>query len=172
MGQDKCRLKLGGKTLLEWVAASVRAVGIPLSILREDRTPGLGPLGGIQTACLDFSESRLVFFSCDMPFVGPGIIDSLIRLADSSSTSVICDVDGRLGFPFLFCVEQLPVLNRRLADQRRSVVGLAGEIPCRSLQIDSEDVWKFCNINTPEDLKKAEGFVERVRGEGENFPLR
>jgi molybdenum cofactor guanylyltransferase len=156
MGQEKSALLLRGKTMLDWVSESVSRVGIPYSVLREDLVPGLGPLGGVRTACLRYSEPQLIFLSCDMPFVGEKVIRQVIDSVKEPGLSAICSVEGRLGFPLSFSSEQLPVVTRRLKEGRRSVVGLFDEIPSVSVLIPLRDFWRFHNVNTRQDLAVAQ----------------
>lgn len=155
MGQDKSLLMLDGKTMLDWVSEAVSSIGVPSSILREDLVPGLGPLEGIRSACKQYNESRMVFLSCDMPFVGSQVLRQLIDVGSHSGLSAICSVEGRLGFPILFSSDQLAVVTRRLDEGRRSILGLFEEIPSVTIPISSDQVWRFCNVNTPEDLGLA-----------------
>ena len=156
MGQEKSALLLNGKTMVDWVSEAVSSVGMPLSVLREDLVPGLGPLEGIRTACLRYKEANLIFLSCDMPFVGEKVLRQLADSGKEPGMSAICSVEGRFGFPLLFSSDQLPVVTRRLEEGRRSVVGVFDEIPSVSVLIPPKYFWQFHNVNTQHDFAVAQ----------------
>ena len=79
MGRDKARLRLRGRTLLAWVRAAARATGWPVRVIRRDLVPRCGPLGGVWTALGRSRAERLVFLSCDMPFVTPELIRAVAQ---------------------------------------------------------------------------------------------
>jgi molybdopterin-guanine dinucleotide biosynthesis protein A len=168
MGQEKSALLLSGKTMLDWVSEAVSSVGMPLSVLREDLVPGLGPLGGMRTACLRYNEPHLIFLSCDMPFVGEKVIRQLVDSVKEPGLSAICSVEGRFGFPLIFSSEQLPVVTRRLEEGRRSVVGLFDEIPSLSVLIPPKHSWRFHNVNTRQDLAVAQEMAAQHGEKSEN----
>lgn len=169
MGKDKSVLLLGGKTMLDWVSDAVSNVGIPFSVLREDLVPGLGPLGGVRTACLRYKEPQLIFLSCDMPFIGETVLRQLVDSVKEPGLSAICSVEGRFGFPFIFSSEQLAVVTRRLEEGRRSVVGLFDEIPSVSVLIPPTQVWRCHNVNTRADMAVAQEIAaqydEKIKSE-------
>jgi len=156
MGRDKAAIRLGERTLLEIVEESARAVGYPVSVIREDVVASCGPLGGILTGFERFAETRLVFLSCDMPFVTGGLLRELA--AGAGSTFV--EQDGRVGFPFQIARGDLEVVRRRHAAGEFSLQGLARELGGIRLQCADPERELF-NINTPEELEAARVMLER-----------
>src|SRR6185436_18703729 len=50
MGRDKAQLRWGRQTLLQRAMERAGALGWPVTVIRQDRVPRRGPLGGIDTA--------------------------------------------------------------------------------------------------------------------------
>ena len=96
MGRNKARLRLRGRTLLAWVRAAARATGWPVRVIRRDLVPRCGPLGGVWTALRRSRAERLVFLSCDMPFVTPELIRAV---AQRKGRGVFVETGEGWGFP-------------------------------------------------------------------------
>ena len=154
MGQDKAALLFSGKTLLEVVCGTARAWGAPLSVIREDSVASCGPLGGVLTGFDRFEEERMLFLSCDMPFVSVDLMRSL----NERDGTVFVGWKGRVGFPFIFSRKDLPIARRRFSSSEYSLQGLARE--CFAETVFSEDPeWELFNINTPEELEVARRMI-------------
>jgi molybdopterin-guanine dinucleotide biosynthesis protein A len=165
MGQDKARLPLHGKTLLEHVAAavaeaagSVTLVGAPERYrnlgfrILPDSHPGWGPLAGIHTALGDSSAAWNLIVACDMPLISAAFLQSLLDAAESSGADCLIP-SGPSGRPEPLCA----VYHWRCRDAigaaldrnvRKVTDGLAG------LRIAAWSVPEsgcFFNVNTPEE---------------------
>ena len=79
LGSDKSRIRLGRRTLLGHAKAALQSAGFQPRVVATDRQSGLGPLGGIDTALRSARYSRLLFVSCDMPFLSGELIDSFFH---------------------------------------------------------------------------------------------
>ena len=156
MGQDKSVVPLLGRPLCEWVTQAARSAGRPVSVLREDAVPGLGPLGGMKTAFDRYPEEWLVFLSCDAPFVTGEAVTSLIREGIFHLTAAGYVVDDRAGFPLILARQHLPVLERQLASGLLSVRRLLACLPCREIKVPPDERNRFFNVNTPGDLMLAQ----------------
>ena len=157
MGRDKSSIRLAGVPLLDWVLALTEGLDIPTHVLSQDRVSGLGPLGGVETACDRFQEQQLLFLSCDMPFLNGEVIRRLAEAAPPlRGESAIYSVAGRVGFPFLFDRSGLALLGKRLEAGQRSLGGLATALSCLQIEVSGHDRWRFANVNTPTELDDAE----------------
>src|SRR4051812_49032994 len=67
MGRDKADLRLGGRTLLGFIRAEARGLGLRLRIIRRDLLPRCGPLGGLYTGLKTSRAEAEIFLACDMP---------------------------------------------------------------------------------------------------------
>src|SRR5947207_935848 len=115
MGQDKARLPLEGKTLLDRVAAaveeaagSVTLVGAPERYANlglravPDGRPGCGPLAGIHAALTDSRAEWNLIAACDMPLIAAPFLRSLLDAAESSGADCLIP-SGPSGHPEPLC---------------------------------------------------------------------
>ena len=152
MGRDKARLRLRGRTLLAWVRAAARATGWPVRVIRRDLVPRCGPLGGVWTAFQRSRAQRLVFLSCDMPFVTPELIRAV---AERKGRGVFTVTADGAGFPFALDRDALPHIEQALAEKRFSLQALATRLRARRLRLPAARQAELRNLNTPEDLARA-----------------
>ena len=161
MGVEKSGVKLGGRSLLSWVEQVLSTMGLDWSVLRVDLAPGLGPLGGVKTAFAENNRKPIVFLSCDMPFIDAAILEGLITASRTARLPAFSFVSDRVGFPSLLLPEQAACVSERLNAGRRSLSGLAQSIPSVLVRPAEKDVWRFHNINAPEDLEIAKAYLDR-----------
>src|SRR5580765_479919 len=91
MGQDKSRLRLGGRTLLARIRATAKTIGLPHRIIRRDLVTQCGPLGGLFTALVTSRADAILFLSCDMPFVSAGLLEMLVRKAKRNGNAAFVE---------------------------------------------------------------------------------
>jgi molybdopterin-guanine dinucleotide biosynthesis protein A len=149
----------------------------------EDTEPGLGPLNGI-CAALDSTQARsAVFLPVDMPLLPASLIAFLLDYARITGSIVtICSVNGRSQtFPAVVNRVALPALRKELESGRggcfagfqAAADALARPVSIVPLEpvVQSGQMahpsglpvasW-FLNINTPEDLRRAEDLSHPV----------
>ena len=182
MGTDKAALRLGESTLLEQTAQMALDAALPVLIVgrarphnwllstafAEDSIPGLGPLGGLQTA-LQTTQSPVLALACDLPLLTTEALRWLrmqpeewqagqgSQIGQGKPHGLIVVNEGR--WEPLFSVyrpECLPLIEARLAAGRRSLHGLieAGQFAF----VPAPD-WlsaQLVNVNTPEDWQAVE----------------
>jgi molybdopterin-guanine dinucleotide biosynthesis protein A len=153
MGRDKARLRLDGRTLLAWVRAAARATGWPVRVVRRDRVPRCGPLGGVWTAFQRSRADRLVFLSCDMPFVSAELIRTV---AERVGKAVFVWTEEGAGFPFALDRECVSLVERMLARRRFALHSLAQEVRARRLRVRARQAGELLNVNTVEDFRAAQ----------------
>ncbi len=182
-GQDKAFLTLGEETLL--VRAIARAkpqvgellinangdlsrfapFGLPVI---EDRIGGfLGPLAGIVSGLEWIRENRpharwLASFACDCPFFPLDMVEHLIAKAESESASVaIAASHGRHHPVFAAWSAGLSVTSENvLCDQGlRKMDDFVARFPNTRVQFPADPADPFFNINTPDDLARAEALL-------------
>lgn len=158
MGRDKARLRLRGRTLLAWVRAAARATGWPVQVIRRDLVPRCGPLGGVWTALRRSRAERLVFLSCDMPFVTPELIRAV---AERKGRGVFVGTGEGAGFPFaLDRAAGLPVVEAAIVARSFSLQSLARGLRARRFKPRRADRDQLQNLNTPEDHAHAAARAE------------
>jgi molybdenum cofactor guanylyltransferase len=154
----------------------------------EDPEPGLGPLAGIcaalsATSLSPASARYAVFLPVDLPFVPPSLIAYLLRSAQITSRAVtVPAVNGFVQtFPVVLDRSVFPALQTELHSGKRGCFsafraaadGLAQPIATVALELlvqsgrvahpfDLPPVRWFLNLNTPQDLQKAEALWSRA----------
>src|SRR6266545_7760325 len=184
-GRPKGLVDVGGRRILDRVVEAVAAVtGAPPLLVANaegaaswrpdlttipDARPGLGSLGGIYTAVAAAPEPVLCV-AWDMPFVNEGLLRALVDgEAGGKYDAFLPESSGRRGLEPLCAVYGPacgPAIARRLdagdlkaisfhADVRVGILSLAG---VRAFG-DPDEL--FFNVNTPDDLERAEALWRR-----------
>ncbi len=151
MGLDKAQLRVGRYTLLGHARRVAKELEMSYRVVRVDYRNGYGPLGGVETALRSTKMQRVLFLSCDMPFLTSRLVESLL---ETDCLAVFAQIDGLAGFPFCMKPELLPQVERRIAAGKLSLQSLAeskGHLFC----IPESDRPQMENINTPEQLAAA-----------------
>lgn len=158
MGRDKAKVRLRGRTLLAWVRSSARDTGWAVRVIRRDLVPRCGPLGGVWTALASSRATRLVFLSCDMPFVTADLIRAV---AERKGRGAFVETEEGAGFPFALDREAaLPFVAAALQAKRFSLQAFARSL--RASRVQASAVERAClqNLNTPEDYSEAVARLE------------
>jgi molybdopterin-guanine dinucleotide biosynthesis protein A len=162
--------------------AGARSPLAPFAPVVEDWQPGMGPLGGICAALAATSASRAVFLPVDLPLLPASLLIYLLHHARITGRAItLASVNGfAQTFPVVVGREALPVLRSELEAGRMGcfsafqAAGLGQPlslIPLESLVQTGHiahpgglpAVHWFLNVNTPEDLRHAEGIYSSAR---------
>ena len=182
-GGDKGRLMLGGESLFSRVIArfapqvealAISANGDParladlgLPVLADSVAGFPGPLAGV-LAGMDWAAARgadlLVTVAADTPFLPGDLVPRLLLAAEGGAPIVLASsmADGRsVRHPTvgLWPVARREDLRRALASGVRKVGQWADAQGLALAAFPSEPVDPFLNINTPEDLARAEALL-------------
>lgn len=166
MGSDKALLLLEGKPL--WKVQRDKLSSIADEVLisaREgmletpvipDRMPGLGPLGGLESALSVASHERVVVLGVDMPGMTAAYLHSLLEEA-SADCGVVPMLAGYFqGLAAVYPRSLLPLVREVLAGEDHSMQHLNRVAVERGLMnvrmVSEEELPLFQNWNTPEDL--------------------
>ena len=153
MGRDKARLRLRGRSLLAWVRVAARATGWPVRVIRRDLIPRCGPLGGVWTALRRSRAERLLFLSCDMPFVTPDLIRAV---AQRKGRGVFVESGAGVGFPFaLDRATGFAAVEAALGARNFSLQSLAKTLRASRFKPRRAHCDVLLNLNTPEDFTQA-----------------
>jgi len=165
MGRDKALLSFHGGTLAGHVAAAVAAaagsvalVGDPEKYARlgypvlPDRTPGAGPLGGIETAISHTTADWNLVLACDMPAVSVNFLRDLLLAAERSQADALVPAgpSGRLEPLCAVYHRRCGATLRHALESgvRRVTEALHG---LRVVTLAVTDSTRFENLNTPEE---------------------
>jgi molybdopterin-guanine dinucleotide biosynthesis protein A len=176
LGRPKATALLGGRALLEHPLLALEAAGIDAVVIAKRDTalpPGsapawiepdepVHPLVGIITA-LEQADGRAVLAcACDLPFLSPELIT---YVAGTDAPLVIPRAESRLHPLFArYTPQLLPALRdvvEREAPLRETFAALdpliLGEHELRAF---GDPARLLFNVNTPEDLERAEAMLE------------
>ena len=179
-GADKAFLKLGGETLIERAIARARPQVDELIInangdlkrfdalgceVIPDRIGGfLGPLAGILSGFEWMRTNRpqarwLASFACDCPFFPADLVERLTAEAQSRDVPIAIAASGERHHPvFAVWSASLPVTSESVlrGESLRKMDDFVAGFPNVRVSFPSEPVDPFLNINTPDDLARAE----------------
>jgi len=177
MGEDKSRLRIGGRTFVERIAASLKPLVSRVSLVssRDDAAThglevvrdvhlGCGALGGIHAALASCRAPGAFVVSCDLPFVTDGLFERLEELGIKQGVDAVAPIqeDGRHQplctiYARAACLTVAEELIREGDLRPRS---LLRRVRTRFVAFDELSDLEgsemfFVNVNTPEDYEKA-----------------
>jgi molybdenum cofactor guanylyltransferase len=175
-GRNKSALVIDGRSILERqitellqvtddvlvVGAEMRCSTGSLFRLVPDRTPGCGPLGGLDAALAAARDDVVAIVACDMPFVTSAFLKHLLNLAREADAVVPRTERGYHPLCAAYTRACHPAVARRLADRRLKMTGLLEEVRVRELTAGEIDVFGdplrlLANVNTPADYEAFAG---------------
>jgi len=181
-GEDKCQVKLGGKLLIDYILSEIidefkEVLLISNNKIKynnsnkislvEDTKRGLGPLGGILTAMKWIKENNRNYkwistFPSDTPFFKKKILNNFLEEIKDYEGKLffINSNDTRHNIFGLWSIDLLDRLEKDLDNGERKVEMWANKIGVKSINMKFENEDPFFNINTKEDLIKAEEYLE------------
>lgn len=173
MGRDKCLVHLRGRTLLEHALEVPRAVTPQIRIVGpkakfgpdaiEDVFVERGPLGGIHAALSQSASDINLVLSVDMPFVASEFLQLLADEAKRTGAVVTVPFVGGHFQPLCAAYRREfgALAERSLQAGNNKIDPLFGHTTVR--RIDDEELKRlafdasmFDNLNTPEDVARAE----------------
>jgi molybdopterin-guanine dinucleotide biosynthesis protein A len=133
-----------------------------------DRIGGAGPLGGLEAALAAAGGAEsVVCVAGDLPFLAPALLTALRDRAPAADA--LAARPGGRAEPLCarYATRLQPDVGRRLAAGRLAVHALLNEVATVWLDDDQLAVLdpgrtSFSNLNTPEDVARAEAAVRRA----------
>ena len=181
-GEDKCQVKLGDKLLIDYILSEIidefkEVLLISNNKIRynnsnkislvEDLKKGLGPLGGILTAMKWIKKNNRSYkwistFPSDTPFFKKKILNNFLEEIKGYEGKLffINSNDTRHNIFGLWSIDLLESLEKDLDNGERKVEMWANKIGVKSINMKFENKDPFFNINTKEDLIKAEEYLK------------
>lgn len=175
MGQDKALVELAGKPMIEHVLQKVEGLGDEILIttnnpdqleylqlpLYPDPHPGQGALHGLQTALEAAKHETILILACDMPFANPALLDYLLHRSPEADLVI----PRRQGYyePLhaVYGKACLPAITQALEAGQERMISFFPAIEVLTIdepeldRFDPEGL-SFFNVNTPEELERAE----------------
>ena len=185
-GHPKGLERVGGRRIVDRVATALREVtddlllvanhpaagewlpGVPVQM---DIVPNAGGLGGIHAA-LHRARSPVLIVAWDMPFVPASLLGRLREMGDSADVAVPESDSSRRGVEPLcafYSPACLPHIEQSLARGDLRVVGFHSSVRVARLPADAVSAFGdpellFMNVNTPDDLARAEAHAATAHG--------
>ena len=181
-GEDKSQVKLAGKLLIDYMLAEIIDEFNELLIVSnntinfhntekisiiEDFEKGLGPLGGVFSAMKWIKENKkdyqwIATFPVDTPFFKRQILKDFIQNINFNESDLffIKSNNTRHNIFGLWSINLLDLLEKDLNNGQRKVELWANNIGVKIINMEFSNNNPFFNINTKEDLKKAEEILK------------
>ena len=183
-GRDKAWVELGGQSLLQRAVSNLEFVSDEIIVVKAqqqklplisarvklrvvtDAVSGKGPLAGIYTGLANSAFLYNLVVACDMPFISQALVKYMIKAVPGYDVTI-----PRLGewlepLQAVYSRGCIAEIKKLLAADELKIDRLFGRVGTRyieSAEIERFDPQhlSFLNINTPDDLVKAEGLLGR-----------
>jgi len=167
-GSDKARATFNDEPLILHVRRLLSPVALSVTVVAEhqdkyadlslrtiaDRTPNLGPLGGLATALTDNAEAPwLLLCACDALVIRPDWLTRLLSHRTPDADAIAFRHDHWQPMPALFAQTSAAVVESQLNAERRSMQQLLNQL--RTVALPTPRNWpKHWQVNRPADLKR------------------
>jgi molybdopterin-guanine dinucleotide biosynthesis protein A len=120
-----------------------------------DLQPDRGPLAGLEAAFAASDAAQLLLFACDLPFIDARpLLDAppaAVVVARAGAGAIVQPLHAR------YARSIVPRLEAQLAADRLRLFDLVDALEPRYVDVDPRALF---NVNTPEDLARAEALVK------------
>ena len=177
-GEDKSQAKLGGKNLINYILSELIGDFNEILIVAnnsidylssnkikivEDYKKNLGPLGGILTS-MKWAKNKnkdyrwIASFPSDTPFFKKEILNNFIAKINEKESELffIKSNEKRHNIFGLWSIDLVDRLEKDLEKGSRKVENWANNIGVKIVNMSFKKSDPFFNVNTKEDLEKAE----------------
>ena len=181
-GEDKSQVKLGDKLLIDYILSEIidefnEVLVVSNNLIKfkesekisliKDFRKDLGPLGGVLTAMKWVKDNNKNYkwistFPSDTPFFKKQHLNNFLEEIRSYEGQLffINSNDTRHNIFGLWSIDLLDRLEKDLDNGERKVEMWTNKIGVKSINMKFENKDPFFNINTKEDLIKAEEYLE------------
>ncbi len=184
-GEDKSKVKLNGKLLIEYTLDKISQkfskiiivsnnLNIKNYISINDCVDGqLGPLVGVLSAMKWVKKNNFLYnwvatFPCDTPFFNTSLIDKFIEASKLKENLLyfVKSKKKRHNIFGLWSIELIETLEKDiLENDYRKVEKWANKIGVKTIDIPYNNIDPFFNINTKEDFAEAEKILLKYRND-------
>lgn len=179
MGTDKGFAVLEGKTFISRISAVVSQQFPDLIIITNnnnydnlgfrvmgDIIPEQGPIGGIYTGLINSDSEINLFVSCDIPLITPELISFLVSKYKNQNALVVKHQNGIEPLCGIYSKNISSTLLQLIEEKKLSMHNALNKISADTIDITNEDFYSkniLKNINSPDELKKAEEDLQCVK---------
>ncbi|MFQ5779770.1 MAG: molybdenum cofactor guanylyltransferase [Nitrospiria bacterium] len=179
IGERKAFIELGGETLLNRAVTRLAEVFSEILVVVDDmerfeklpyrcvtdRLPGLGPMGGIDTALRAASGDAVFVVACDMPFLKTNVIRAMTDLSDGYDLIIPSLPDGLHPLHALYTQGCLPAIEAQIKGGNLAPHSLPQYVRSRFFQkeafLELDPLFRsVMNINTAADLEWGRRILE------------
>ena len=185
MGRDKALIPLAGKPVIEHVLAAVSDLAAEIIVttnepekyrfldlpLYQDENPVAGALEGLRTALDAASGQRTLVVACDMPFLATPLLSHLFEQSIAADVTVPRWNDRLQPLCAVYSAACLPAIEASLAAGQKRMISFHDQVRVKVIEeavvarFDPEGL-SFFNLNTPEDLARAERLLASDEHDG------
>ncbi len=175
MGFNKAFIEFGGKRLIEATVDRLASLFPEVLIIANDLDlyaylgvrvipdliPDSGSLGGIYTGLNAAAHPSGFFVACDMPFLNRDLIALLLREAEGWDVAVP-RVTGELQpMHAVYAKSCLPFMKEAIEGGMLKIAGFFPKVRVKTIEEPAlravdPDLLGFMNLNTPQELERAE----------------
>ena len=179
-GEDKSKIKLEGKTLIEHTLDKIKIKFNRIIIISNSKISNdylvikdcidghQGPLVGVLTAMKWIKENNHLYnwiatFPCDTPFFNVSLIDKFFDVSQSKDNLLYFakSQKKRHNIFGLWSLELIETLEKDIIENKyRKVEEWANKIGAKTIDVANKETDKFFNINTKEDLVEAKKIIK------------
>lgn len=181
-GQNKAFLDVGGKRIIDRLLAVYQPIFDEIIIVTNDPRayldldaaivtdifPHRSSLTGIHAGLFHATRPYAFFAACDTPFLLPGVVHQILKALSPGLDGVVPQTS--MGFEPLCAVYAqrcCGVIAQRLNNQRFQIKGFFKKLRIRtlsekSLRQQDPELRSFFNINTPDDLARAQEIATQL----------
>lgn len=183
MGRDKALVPLAGLPMIQHVLARLEGLGDEMLVttnneelefldlpLIPDEEPGAGALYGLRTALQAARGDTVLVVACDMPFVNRLLLEHLVELSAKADVVVPRWNDRYQTLQSVYARKKcLKAVEDALESGEQRMISFYPQVKVRIVLPEEVGEYdptgsSFFNVNTPEDLSKAEEFLSQARG--------
>ena len=169
-GVPKHLLEVNGKRIIERVLDVMRLFFDEILIVANEKEPllylgvrveediikGQGPLGGIYTGLKFMSKEKGFFVASDMPFLDKRLVEKILKAGGEDSICTIpISLKGIEPLCGVYSREMIREIETMLTCGNLSVRALIKNSTCNYVKLKGDEPFSLTNINTIEDVKKA-----------------
>ncbi len=183
MGRDKLFLKTGGVSLFERVYRVLNPIFDDLIVIANtanqlpsydvrvypDLIPNRGALGGLYTGLKYASKESVFCFAADMPFLNSRLIRYMMEKDTEAQVIIPETPDGLQPLHAIYAKTCLKPIEHLISKSNLKIVDFLMEV--NVIYVSEGEILKydptlksFLNINTEEDLRRAEAMLIRDIG--------
>ncbi|HHW07455.1 MAG TPA: molybdenum cofactor guanylyltransferase [Clostridia bacterium] len=181
MKRDKAFVTVGNQPLIERIIDKVKNDFQEIIVVTNrpgaydylqvkvvsDLIPGLGPLSGMHAGLICSTSNYNLVVACDMPFVSTQLASLMLEEAPGYDVVAVRTADGLQPLHGIYGKDCIPVIETALKGEARKITHIYPYLNVKVIEAEKLAAWGitgevFFNVNTPEDLERANSIVGKL----------